>query len=342
MKNQIISRIITTLVVFVLLAVTFSLLFQRGMKRPKYRYPEFTETAKSWVEKMDRYNIDQNLSFKNIGPFDWDNDKDYGQTDKETEWEYETNGFAIVYYHPDKNAENKLNALNILEFVDAIVPETEEILGKYPSTEEMNGRKLPIYLPIDGEEYNSLVQLLANGNASKGSKYGCSVMEYGPLGCLMRGIVVHPDAFKQYNGEQRYIKVIRREMMHYAYLNLIDYNLEVPKPYFWFSNGLAEYFAHGAAENGMTLLPPDYVDVIHKQCKLNAEFPQKNQTHVWAGCSFFEYMDVVYGKEVLANIIQDTDSASLDSVFYKYNIDIEQVKYQWVDTLMKMNNIHEY
>ena len=342
MKNQIISRIITTLVTLIILSVAFGFLFQRGMKRPTYRYPEFTETAKSWVEKMDRYNTDKNLSFKNVGPFDWENKDDHGQADKNAKWEHETNGFAIVYYHADKTAESKLNALYILELVDLLVPEIEEILGKYPSPEDMNGRKLPIYLPLDGEEYNSLIQLLANGNASKGSKYGCSVMEYGPLGCLMRGIVVHPDGFKQYNGEQRYIQVIRREMMHYAYLNTIDYNLDCPKPYFWFNNGLAEYFAHGAAENGIFVFPSDYVDFINKQCKLNAEFPQKNQSHIWAGRSFFEYMDVVYGKEMLASIIQDTDSASVDSVFYKYNIDIEQIKYQWVDTLMKMNNIHVY
>jgi 3-keto-L-gulonate-6-phosphate decarboxylase len=53
-------------------------------------------------------------------------------------------------------------------------------------------------------------------------------------------------------------------------------------------------------------------------------------------------MDVVYGKELLSSIIQATDSASVDSVFYHYNIDVDQVHYQWVDTLMKMNNIYEY
>lgn len=342
MKKQIISRIAVVLLVFLCLAIAFGLLFQRGVSKPIYCYPHFAESSQSWVEKMNRYNSDKNISFDNIGPFNWDNTEDLGQTDKNAQWEYETNASSIVYYHADKTAESKLNALYILELIDLVIPEVEEILGSFPSLESMNERKIPVYLPKDDEEYKNLLQILANGNASQASNYGCSVIEYGPLGCLMRGIVVHPNGFKQYNGEQRYVQVIRREIMNYAYLNMIDYNVDGTKPYMWFTNGLAEYFAHGAGDNGIKSLPSDYVDVIHKQCKLNAEFPQKNKVYIWAGCSFFQYMDVVYGKELLSSIIQATDSASVDSVFYHYNIDVDQVHYQWVDTLMKMNNIYEY
>lgn len=343
MKKQIISRITVLAIIFLCSGIVVGLLFKRGIEKPIYRYPHFSKSSQSWVEKMDHYNQDKSISYGNVGPFDWNNKKDIGQTDKNASWSHENNAFAITYYHADKTAENKLNALYVLELIDLLVPEIEEILGTFPSVESMNGRKIPIYLPGDDEEYKSLLQQMTNNNAALVSNDdGCSVVEYGPLGCLVRGIIVHPNGFKQYNGKQRYIQFIRREVMYYAYINMVNCNVDEVKPYLWFTNGLAEYFASGAGENGLTSLPSDYVDIIRQQCKLNGEFPQKNKVYVWAGCSFFQYMDIAYGKEFLSRLIQDTDSSSVDSVFYKYNIDMDQVHYQWVDTLMKMNNIYEY
>lgn len=340
MRNQVISRIIITFVVIACLAVVFGLLFKKGLTRPDYRYPNFTQESQTWVEKMNTYNQDKNVTYANMGPFDWNNENDLGQTDKEHQWESEENATTIVYYHADKMAEGKRQALLVLELVDMVAPEIEEILGAFPKAKEMNGRKLPIYIPCDEDEYAYLVKTLSNGNATQTtSNDGCSVLEYGPLGCLLRGIVLPANAFKLRNGQQSYTKIVRREVMHYAYVTQLDYNQGAAKPYFWFTEGLSEYFAQGAAEAGISFVAPDYVDIINKQCNLNAEFPQKNKIYQWAGCSFFQYMNATCGGKMVSNMVQETYHMPVDSVFEMYNINTNDLKVMWVDTLMKMNNV---
>lgn len=340
MKNQIISRITIIFVVCVCLAVAFGQLFKKGLTRPDYKYPNFSQESQSWVEKMNTYNQDKSVTYSNMGPFEWNNENDLGQNDKEYEWEKEENATTIVYYHADKSADGKRQALAVLNLIDMSLPEMEMILGNFPKAKDMNGRKLPIYIPSDEDEYAYLVNKLSHGNASSStSDESYTIIEYGPLGCLLRGIVLPINAFKLFNGQQSYTKIVRREVMHYAYISQLDYNSSYTKPYLWFTEGLAEYFAQGANDVGISFIAPDYVDVINKHCNLNAEFPQKNKTYQWAGCSFFQYLNASHGVEQLSGIVQETYHTPVDSVFEWYNINVNDFKMMWVDTLMKVNNV---
>ena len=89
------STLIKIGVIFIVLAAAFAKVYDIGLNRPSLKYTNIPESNKEMAKSSG-----WGLSIFDIGPFDWENEKDFGYE----EWSSESDKNFIVYYKHDKEA----------------------------------------------------------------------------------------------------------------------------------------------------------------------------------------------------------------------------------------------
>lgn len=298
--------------VFLFLGSLVGWLFQIGINRPPLKYADIPLQTADWINSIAKKVPDQGISVKEQGPFKWDNDDDYGNKMwNDTDWSKEEDANFIVYYIKDKESRWQGWAKDVLQEANTIIPELTSLMGKYLYPDDMNGRKLPIYLATTPELYQTTVnELMGSQNNAQGS-VGIIITEVGPLGCLTHGIVLHPNCFG-YDHLNGYRKVLRHEMNHYVFFSLLNYEKNI-NHYLWMSEGLAEYFCDRHDQQQVS--GADSVRFINENCLLDNEFPLEKNSAYWAGESFFRYMEKTKGKKFVKQFIDSAYNYSTDSTF---------------------------
>lgn len=333
-KKKVIAKIATIVLVFAVLALVIAKMYDIGMHRPSLVYRQLSPQTIGWINQFGRFDPENLIKAASVGPFEWDNKDDIGQKKTAGKWGKVEEADVVVYYRKDRDAKGQINARNVAGCVENIILEIPAYLGTYHYPTDLNGRKIAVYLPATEDEYNTLLNKLSDNGTAGSSKYGCSVIAIGPLGCQCKGIILHPCAFieKNTDGDPQYIRLLRRELAYYTYMAGLDYNRNTER-YAWFVQGVSEHFAMDGKL--MPDLKPELVDMLDKECRLDGEFPAKSKMYQWGGTSFIQFYEMNYGRTALAELINATYTMPVDSAIMTRHPDMEQLKQQWISTLKK-------
>lgn len=331
-------------IVFLVIALLMGHTYYIGLHRPPLKYANIPDITKDYLRNLNLNNREQGITLVDVGPFDWDNEKDLGQSTSQDEagddgqegeqsqrgWQQTGNENFIVYYPYDENAVWQEQALKVLRQAQETIEPLRELFGTYFYPSDVNGRRLSIYLPANNAVYKETVgKLLEQPNYDVTNVAGITITEIGPLGCLTRGIVLSPDCFKvDANHVNGYVKVLQHEMSHYVFFTALDYNKDVHH-YLWMSEGIAEYFCNRSDRRQIS--DASSIDEIRTECQLNQEFAP--DASYWAGESFFLFLDQNKGKNTIKNFLKNSYEYSTDSVFIKMEMPSEQLHQEWVHSL---------
>lgn len=314
---------------FLILAGLFGVVVHTGANHPPLRFPSIGgKTAQFIMDMAQREYKDVSLSLSKQGPFRWDNKKDLGFSSVLGQWKVEADHDAVVYYRRDKDAIWQQKAQSVLSKADRITEELTGLMGKVCCVaDSSNGRKLPIYLPENDQEFMQVLDKLCDGQRIPSNKNGSSVINIGPLGCKDNGIVIHPDSFVD---AQDYEYVLRKEMARFAYLSSVDFN-KVINQQAWFTDGLVEFFAAG--DEGVTEPSEEMIESIKDGLCLGEDGALAKGLDPKIGAAFLQYLSKTQGQEKLTELIQDTFRVSLDSAFVASGLDFQQTKQEWINSL---------
>ena len=317
--------------VFVVLALIVAKAYDIGIHRPPLKYANIPISTQDYLRELGKLAKDQGITFSDQGPFDWSNNQDLGQSKDET-WKSEEDENFIVYYHRDQEAIWQAHAQDILHQARENIDYLNDLFGVYFYAADMNGRRLAIYLPENEGLYSkTIATLMGVPHADGAGSLGITVTQVGPLGCLTKGIVLHPECFDvapyDVNG---FVKVLQHEMCHYVFFSALDYSKDI-KHYLWVSEGIAEYFCD--RHDHRQIHQPDSVDFIANNCQLTGEFPREGNAAYWAGESFFRFLEKKGKKAEVKKFIQDALTHTTDSVFIIQQQPPEKVHKQWVESL---------
>lgn len=329
------STLIAIVLVFILLAVAFAKVYDIGVNRPPMRFANIPESTRIYIKDLGN-TPGLGLTMLDVGPFDWENEKDYGRAS----WSSEDDDNFVVYYMHDKEAIWQGHAMNVLACARENIALLRELFGKYYYADDMNGRRLAIYLPDSESLYLSTIkELLGRDGYDAKSTSGIIITEIGPLGCLTKGIVLNPLCFDKesmYN-KNNYDTVLKHEMAHYVYLTSLNYGKEI-KHYQWIVEGVADYFS---LNRGNAVYGNDSIEFINRKCKLTDEFPLEKNAAYWAGESFFSYLERVYGRSYVKDFLQQSYETSTDDLILREFNSADTLHMNWVNDLrfLQMDSI---
>lgn len=333
MNKKVISKITTMVIVLAVIALVIAKLYDIGTHRPSLVYRQLSPETIYWINTFNQLGPENIIKAAPMGPFEWDNKDDIGQKRTEGKWGKEEDAYTVVYYRKDRDAKGQIRARRVIETVDNIIRELPAYLGTYHYPQDLNGRKMPVYLPENKDEYNTLLTKLSDGAPSK-SKYGTSIIAIGPLGCQCKAIILHPDGFQNTNadGNPKYIRVLRRELAYYTYMANLDYNKNTER-YAWFVAGITEHFSLDGDIVSSEISSPEIIAKLGQDFQLNAEYEANGQLCKAAGTSFIEYYEITFGSNALSNLIQTTYTMPVDSALMQTTSDLEALKQQWLVSL---------
>ncbi len=329
------KKLIPILISFIIIGLLIAKLYDTGINRPSMIYKHIPKETLNWVNTLSEYGNggSMGINAQPTGPFKWNNNDDYLSKPAfgKQKWGKHETANTIVYFYKDKDAVWQTNAISAGKCAEDAIPELERLFGKYYYPADMNGRKLPIYLADSTSHYSTIVSKLSADRASLSDKEntdGIMLMEVGPLGLQVRGIVLHPDCFKR--GTVKYKQLIRREMARFCFYASIDYNLQI-QHYRWFPEGLAEYFSLYCpmSENADSELALFIAD----NCNLTSEFPELDGRGLRAADSFFRFYADKHGDNALSRLIQSAYVNSSDSLFRSVGLRPDSLKQEWVSAI---------
>lgn len=317
--------------IFVVIGLIVAKVYDIGIHRPPLKYAFIPQETKDYLHILTKNTKDQGILYTDKGPFDWSNKKDLGQKRAE-KWRREGDENFVVYYHRDNQAVWQKRAQDVLSHARENIDYLKDLFGVYFYAADMNGRRLAIYLPENEGLYSATISsLLGERHEDNTGTMGITITFVGPLGCMTKGIVLHPKCFEvdpyDING---YIKILQHEMCHYVFFSALDYTKNVSH-YLWVSEGIAEYFCD--RHDHRQVHGQDSIDFIDNNCLLSQEFPHESNASYWAGESFFRFLEKKGKKAEVKKFIQDALTHTTDSVFIVQKQSPKEVHKQWVESL---------
>ena len=337
-----------------------------GIHRPSLVFANIPTPTIDYLKQLGQFAGSKGISYTEFGPFDWDNKEDlgkkecFGNDDKtgfdagdnggefydddvntftpdvvrptSDKWRKIYNENFIVYYNPDADAICQRRARRVMQLLQENVNILKDVFGHYYYAADMNDRRLAVYLPATVEGYSTTIaKMLETETFNPGSSLGMTVTQIGPLGCLTKGIVIHPNCFDVPSSDINGIrKVLLHEMCHYVFFSSLDYGRNISH-YQWVSEGIAEYVCQ--RHNGTHIASPDSISFIDKNCRLDGEFPSEGNCQYWAGESFFLYLEQAGGRQSITDFLTLATTYSTDSVFYSSQTTPVEQHMQWVASL---------
>lgn len=271
------------LLVFILSALALVGIYDKGKDQKPLRYAEVPQETVDWINSLTAGLDDIFSTFDPIPrPTPWGNGGDVGK-DPESGLEMLEDEYFIIYY-PESLAER---ANLTLQYAHDAIPRMEDIIGKYYYPEDMNGRKVPIYLTIGNEDYSALYKKISGGSDA-GNSDGVTIYEVSPSGLFLKGIILKGSSV--FSSDRYHHEVQWHEMTHYCFAASLDYSQRINLP-MWCTEGIAEY-------TGITGRRPRFssqeIEMIRKDCDLSApHFPYVFEVYSGGHCIFC-YMEDEY------------------------------------------------
>jgi hypothetical protein len=322
--------IIISAVVFFLWFVSMIFVFRKGKDTEpllEARVPQ--ETIDFFNEFLNSFDI--KLIFNpNPSDEDWDNDRNFGEDEKTGLRKLEDEYF-IVYF--DNKLKEHERAVRILEYAHQAIPGLADLMGTYFYPSDANGRKLPIYLASDGENYTWIFQQLLNTNRKPDrNSVGLYISSYSTMGNVTMGILLHPRIWEIKKHPDYARRVLWHEMNHYVFFTSLKYD-KVVKPFTWVYEGLAEYFSMPA----ITKLNKGEANLC-QSLSLSEEF-QNRYANYWAGQTVYHYFEDHHSVKNIKNFIKNSyempTNSALHGAFKNQAENLEREWHEYVYTLTK-------
>lgn len=317
----------TVIFTFIALAVLVGKIVHTEMNKPKLIYKSLTNESVGNFKRMAQDGKHARILTNMDGPWEWENSSDLGS--KQADWDKEEDDLFVVYYHKDKEAVWQGYAQQIMKCAHENISRLEEVMGRYYFPNDMNGRKLPIYLANSEKDYSATT--IQIGGSSLTNSLGVTITSIGRYGCKTEAIILHPSCFKvppaDING---YRMVLLHEMTHYVHRSSIDVSKEF-NIYNWETEGIAEYCCERHERRQIS--ESGKINYIENKCLLTEDFPAYERAEYWAGESFFLFLYQKYGKEFVRDFIQYSVNAPQDSLFTRFAHTAEEDHRLWVNHL---------
>lgn len=292
------------LLVFVLSAVSLAVIYDKGKDQKPLRYADVPQETIDWINSIGNGLDDIISSFDPLPrPTPWNNDGDLGQ-DPDTGFRTLEDDLFIFYF-PESI---KKEAYTCQELAHKAIPRLEDIVGKYYYPDDMNGRKVSIYLTTGQDAFEDLMEMMHVGRKDLKTVAGITIQEISPSGYFLKAIALNGHftlrAKKDYKRH-----VLWHEMTHYCFFASVDYNRQGSLP-MWCYEGIAEY----------TSLPgekPQFsqkeIDMMRKDCRFtDSYFPYVFENYQ-GGQSIFCYMEDKHSVTGVKNFLKSTYTAGVPS-----------------------------
>lgn len=272
------------LLVFICTALALVKIYDKGKDQKPLRYADVPQETIDWINSFGDGLGDLLSSFNPTPrPTPWDNEGDFGQ-DPETGLETLEDEYFIFYFPESLTKEAKL----CQALAHQAIPHLEDIIGKYYYPDDMNGRKVPIYLMPDQKAFEEFMAKAFEGKGDYESTAGITIQEISSTGYFLQAIALNGRyAFS----DDAYTKnVLWHEMTHYCFFASVDYNQQVNLP-MWCYEGIAEYTSLPGKKPHFS---QNEIDMMRKDCDLSApHFPYVFEVYQ-GGHSIFSHMEDRY------------------------------------------------
>lgn len=317
------------ILLFLLWALMLIGVYERGQHNKALIYAEIPPETIEFINNISEGLTDILISF-NPDPDedDWDNDNDAGM-DPETGLAKIEDEYFVIYYVPELKNDIK----DVLSIAHRAIPHLEDLCGRYYYPEDVKGRKLPIYVSDDQEEFLRQVGLVM-GTTPKGKDYentsGLYVSNLSQMGSVAKGILLNGEFF--FRGLRPFpIKnTLWHEMTHYVFFTSLDYSVSQSVP-MWCYEGIAEY---SGDEGERPVFSNEIIEGMKTDCDFTQPyFPYVHQNYS-GGQSIFCYMEDEYRKDGIKDFLQTMYTEGVDaSLRQNFSIGVKDLEYGWKSNL---------
>ena len=312
------------LLVFVLSAFALVVIYDKGKDQKALRYADVPPETIDWINSFGD-GLDDILSSFDPQPIPtpWNNDGDVGQDPdtgmKTIEDEY------FIFYFPESLAKK---AALCQKLAHQAIPHLEDIIGKYYYPDDMNGRKVAIYLTPDQKTFNELMAKMSPGKGDYSHTAGITISIISPTGYYLKGIALNGQF--SFSSDDYTKNVLWHEMTHYCFFASVDYNQQVNLP-MWCYEGIAEYTSLPGKKPHFS---PKEVDMMRNDCNLSdRHFPYVFENYQ-GGQSIFCYMDNSYSVSGVKNFLRSTyTSGILSAMKTNFSKTIQEFERDWKSNL---------
>ena len=259
----------------------------------------------------------------------WNNDYDFGRRDTNGFYVYDEDTMFVIY--SDKNDPDLLAMT--LEYARSAVRPLEQVMGQYYYPYMVNGRKLPLYLCTDEDNYQYACRSLCNDEDDYSNTWGLCVQSYCGYDVLAQGITLNYGSMKRlsHNPDLDLKATIWHEMNHYVYFQSIDLSKEISM-HTWMYEGLAEYFSSNVKRQTTSL------NSTEKDAVYTNDFSSSFDPFLFnysGGELFYDYLKASYGEKAVREFVQDIYSRPLDEALVDLGSDMEHARRGWVGYIEK-------
>ena len=210
----------------------------------------------------------------------------------------------FIFYFPESLAKK---AALCQKLAHQAIPHLEDIIGKYYYPDDMNGRKVAIYLTPDQNTFNELMAKMSFGKGDYSHTAGITISIISPTGYYLKGIALNGQF--SFSSDDYTKNVLWHEMTHYCFFASVDYNQQVNLP-MWCYEG------HAAALGD---------DAPH--------FPYVFENYQ-GGQSIFCYMDNSYSVSGVKNFLRSTYTSGIPSAMKtNFSKSIQEFERDWKSNL---------
>ena len=301
-------------------------IYDKGKDQKPLRFADVPQETIDWINSFGEGLDDMLSSFNPFPrPTPWDNEGDFGQ-DPESGLKTLEDEYFIFYFPESLTKEAKL----CQGLAHQAIPRLEDIIGKYYYPSDMNGRKVPIYLMPNQQDFEELMAKVFSSKGDYKTTAGITIQEISPTGYFLKAIALNghysfsSDAYTQ--------NVLWHEMTHYCFFASVDYNQQVNLP-MWCYEGIAEYTS---LPGEIPLFSNEEIEMMRKDCNFSdSYFPYVFENYK-GGQSIFCYMDDTYTVSGVKKFLNSTYTKGIPSaVQSNFSKSLQEFEAEWKSNLNK-------
>lgn len=323
MKIKNLGPITGILLLFAVTAVGLIGIYEKGRDKDPLRKATIPPETIEWINNLGN-DLNDIISWfdPNPKPTPWGNDDDEGR-DSTGQMKVLEDELFVIYYSESL----RKRAEECLRYAHENIPRLVEICGKYYYPEEMHGRKVPIYLSKNQQEYDDILENKFKIGASKNSA-GICYFYISTIGFYLNGIILNGKY--AYDSHDYFKQVLCHEMTHYCFFASVNY-FQYAKIPMWCYEGIAEYTSMPGKRPKFTLLE---IAEMRKQCDLtDAYFPYVYQNYT-GGQSIFKFLEDRYQVSGVQNFVKVLyDNGIPTSLKQNFSLTVKELEQQWKDAL---------
>ena len=303
------GSIAAVLLVFILSALALIKVYDKGKDQKPLRYADIPPETIDWINSLGNGLNDILSSFNpEPRPAPWNNDGDLGK-DPESGLTTLEDDYFIFYFPESMTREAK----TCQKYAHQAILRMEDIVGKYYYPDDMNGRKVPIYLTTDQQSFVELMGKIFHGGRDNYDNVGAiTIQEISPSGYFLKAIVMNGNsAFRDNSVTKHYLW---HEMTHYCHFASIDYNYAISLP-MWYYEGLAEY----ASQPGQRpYFAAGDIETMRNDCNFqDAYFPYVFENYQ-GGHSIYSFMEKEYKESGLKAFLKTSYTQGIQASIQKH------------------------